>query len=101
VRPLVFINACHSLEINPTTLISYLQAFVGLAHAAGVIGTEVKVQQALAMEFALAFFQRFTQPGCSVDHALHEGRMDFLRDGNLFGLLYTPYCWADLTLRPA
>src|SRR5262249_11479326 len=37
VRPLVFINACHSLEINPDTLVSYLSAFVGTARAAGVI----------------------------------------------------------------
>ena len=100
VRPLIFINACHSLEITPTTLVSYLEAFVGTAHAAGVIGTEVKVHQVLAMDFALSFFRYFRQKDCSVDHALRQVRLDFLRDGNLLGLVYTPYCWADLTLRP-
>ncbi|HEX2091043.1 MAG TPA: CHAT domain-containing protein [Longimicrobiaceae bacterium] len=99
VRPLVFINACHSLEINPDTLVSYLDAFVGTARAAGVIGTEVKVSQNLAMEFAIAFFRYLTQDNWTVDRALRQVRLDFLRDGNLFGLLYTPYCWADLTLR--
>jgi hypothetical protein len=101
VRPLVFINACHSLEINPDTLVSYLDAFVGTGRAAGVIGTEVKVHQELAMEFAVSFFQHLVQDGWTVDRALRQVRLDFLRDGNLFGLLYTPYCWADLTLRPS
>jgi hypothetical protein len=99
VRPLVFINACHSVEINPATLVSYLQAFVGSARAAGVIGTEVKVAQGLAMEFATTFFTLLAQPGWTVDRALRQVRLDFLRDANLFGLLYTPYCWADLELR--
>jgi CHAT domain len=99
VRPLVFINACHSLEINPDTLVSYLSAFVGTARAAGVIGTEVKVHQGLAMEFAQAFFEHFVRDKWTVDRALRQVRLDFLRDGNLFGLLYTPYCWADLALR--
>jgi hypothetical protein len=45
VRPLVFINACHSLAVEPETLVSYLDAFVTWGHAAGVIGTEVKVAQ--------------------------------------------------------
>ncbi len=98
IRPLIFINACHSREINPDTLVSYLGAFVGTARAAGVIGTEVKVHQDLAMELATEFFGRFVRDGWSVERALREVRLDFLRDGNLFGLLYTPYCWADLTL---
>jgi caspase domain-containing protein/CHAT domain-containing protein len=102
VRPLIFINACHSVEINPDTLVSYLGAFVRTARAAGVIGTEVKVHQELAMQLAVEFFAHFVRDGWSVERALREVRLDFLRDGNLFGLLYTPYCWADLTLsRPS
>jgi hypothetical protein len=97
LRPLVFVNACHSVEIDPDTLVSYLDAFVGTAAAAGVIGTEVKVNQALGMEVALQFFRRFFQ-GVGVDQALHEIRLDFLAEGNLLGLVYTPYCWAHLRL---
>jgi len=97
VRPLVFINACHSAEINPDTLVSYLDAFVGTANAAGVIGTEVRVNQDLAMDVAVQFFRRFFK-GWTVDEALHAVRLDYLASGNLLGLVYTPYCMADLSL---
>lgn len=32
--------------------------------------------------------------------AIRGARMAFLARGNLFGLNYTPYCWADLSLTP-
>jgi hypothetical protein len=97
IRPLILINACHSVEISPDTLVSYLDAFVGAGHAAGVIGTEAKVQQGLAMQVATQFFERFFH-GETVEHALHAVRLDLLAHGNLFGLAYTPYCWTDLRL---
>ena len=100
VRPLIFINACHSAEINPDTLVSYLDAFVGAAHAAGVIGTEVRVDQQLAMDVAAEFLRRMFQ-GWTVDHALHAVRLDYLAAGNLLGLVYTPYCMADLSFSVA
>jgi hypothetical protein len=100
VRPLIFVNACHSLAIEPETLVSYLDAFVTWGHAAGVIGTEVKVAQPLAMELAEQFFRRLLARTHTVETALHEVRLDYLAHGNLFGLVYTPYCWADLRLVP-
>jgi hypothetical protein len=99
VRPLVFINACHSLEIHPDTLVSFLEAFVGAGHAAGVIGTEVTVSDMLAKDVAKQFFERFFKEQ-TVAQALHAIRLDYLATGNLFGLVYTPYCWADLKLVP-
>lgn len=96
IRPLVFINACHSLEIHPTTLVSFLDAFVGTAKAAGVIGTEVKVNQDLAMNVAERFFDLLLVQENTVDEALQRIRLDYLAEGNLLGLLYTPYCWAEL-----
>lgn len=98
VRPLVFINACHSLAIEPETLVSYLDAFVTWGHAAGVIGTEVKVAQTLAMDVAEQFFRRLLGKQHTVETALHEIRIDYLASGNLLGLIYTPYCWADLRM---
>jgi hypothetical protein len=100
IRPLVFVNACHSLEIHPETLVSYLGAFVGSANAAGVIGTEVRVDQVLAMKIAERFFDLLLgqpQP-VDVDQALRTVRLEYLADGNLVGLLYTSYCWAELTV---
>jgi CHAT domain len=63
-----------------------------------VIGTEVKVSADLAMEFAQRFFGELLAPGTNVATAMRRARMAFLARGNLFGLNYTPYCWADLTL---
>jgi hypothetical protein len=96
IRPLVFVNACHSLEIHPETLVSYLDAFVGTARAAGVIGTEVKVQQDLAMKVAERFFDLLLGQETNVDEALRTIRLEYLVDGNLLGLFYTSYCWAEL-----
>jgi hypothetical protein len=98
VRPLVFVNACHSLAIYPETLVSYLDAFVGTARAAGVIGTEVKVHQTLAMDIANQFFNYLLSKQHSVESALRTIRLDYLASGNLTGLIYTPYCWADLRI---
>jgi Protein kinase domain/CHAT domain len=97
IRPLIFINACHSAELDPAALFNYIDAFVGMGHAAGVIGTEVKVSQELAMEFARCFFDELLSPGITVGMAMRHARLAFLAKGNLFGLNYTPYCWADLT----
>lgn len=101
VRPLVFVNACHSLDIRPDTLLSYLDAFVGAAHAAGVIGTEVKVDQKLAADVAEQFFGHFLRERMSVEAALRAIRLDYLANGNILGLVYTSYCWADLRITPA
>jgi serine/threonine protein kinase len=98
IRPLIFINACHSAELDPAALFNYIDAFVGMGHAAGVIGTEVKVSQELAMEFARCFFDELLSPGITVGMAMRHARLAFLAKGNLFGLNYTPYCWADLTV---
>lgn len=100
IRPLVFINACHSAELDPKALFNYIDVFVGGGNAAGVIGTEVKVSQALAMEFAAMFFDQLLVPGATVATALRHTRLAFLANGNIFGLNYTPYCWADLTIAP-
>jgi len=97
-QPLVFINACESLAITPEDLVDYLGAFVGKGQAAGVIGTEIKVEQGQAMELAEMFFTKLLQPGATVEEALRHVRLSFLADGNLFGLVYTPYCFADLAI---
>ena len=98
VRPLVFINACHSAAVYPETLVSYLDAFIGTARAAGVVGTETKVNQTIAMDVAENFFDSFVVQKDSVDMALNKIRLSYLARGNLVGLIYTPYCFADLRM---
>ncbi|GAA3599241.1 hypothetical protein GCM10022295_93470 [Streptomyces osmaniensis] len=56
--------------------------FAGL-HAAGVVGTEIPVSQAVAAEVALSFYRRFAGPeNASVGEALRKTRIDLLRKGN-------------------
>ena len=100
VRPLVFINACHSLDILPDSLVSLLKAFMGHANAAGIIGTEVRVDQNLGYRIAEMFFDGFVNERKKVWEVLQAIRFHFLRQGNLFGLIYTPYCSAELQLQP-
>jgi hypothetical protein len=101
VRPLVFINACHSLDVLPETVLSYVDAFVGWARAPGVVGTEVKVPQSLAMRWAEAFFTALVEEGGRTDQAVRSANFDLLALGNLFGLVYTAHCWAHLAFLPA
>lgn len=97
VRPLILINACHSVEIETRTLVTYLDAFITTGHASGVIGTEVNVRPGIAMDFAQRFFELFLK-GETVGQALRQIRSEYLAHGNLYGLIYTPYCWSDLRL---
>jgi hypothetical protein len=101
VRPLIFVNACHSVAVYPTTLVSYVDAFIGSARAAGVIGTETRVQQDLAASVAERLFDLLLSGGQTVESALRKIRFEYLAGGNLLGLLYTPYCWADLRIVPS
>lgn len=71
-RPLVFVNACVSAQITPEDLVDYLGAFVGKGRAAGLIGTEVKVEQGQAMELAESFFSRLFEHGGSLEQALNH-----------------------------
>jgi hypothetical protein len=97
--PLVFINGCHTMDITPDDLVTFVDSLAG-ANAAGVIGTEITVAQSLASEVAEAFFGQLNQ-NRTVGEALRTMRLQLLAKGNLLGLAYTPYCCADLRiLRP-
>lgn len=95
--PLVFINGCHTAELTPDALVSFVDRFIE-ANAGGVIGTEVTVSQDLASETALLFFSYLLEKDGTVGQAIRRMRFDFLFRGNLMGLAYTPYCSANLHL---
>jgi hypothetical protein len=48
------------------------------------------------MSAAEEFFSALVTDGSSVDEALRRVKGSFLSSGNLFGLVYTPYCFADV-----
>ena len=97
--PLVFINGCHTTEITPGSLVTFVDAFAGV-NAGGVIGTEITLHQRVANEAAEVFFDNFTkeEEKVGVGEALRRMRLHLLRKGNLLGLVYTAYCSADLHL---
>jgi hypothetical protein len=98
VSPLVFINGCHTVELTPEGIVNFVEAFAGL-DAAGVIGTEIAVSQAVASEVAERFYEHFLgTTNQTVGMALYRVRVDLLRKGNVTGLVYTPFCSMDLAL---
>jgi hypothetical protein len=97
--PLVFINGCHTTDLTPESLVSFVKAFAG-AHAAGIIGTETAVHETVATEVAERFLS-YVRPDVSSDarsvgESLRRVRLDLLRKGNVMGLTYTAYCSASL-----
>lgn len=99
IPPLVFINGCHTAEITPRTMLQFVDAFAGV-YAAGVVGTEITIHQAVAAEAAEAFWSAL-RAGRTVGEALREVRLRLLRKANLMGLAYTAYCSASLQVRLA
>ena len=96
VRPLVLINACHSIEFTPEALSAFLPEFA-TAGASGIIGTEVSVFEPLAVEFGQGLIQAFLD-GEPIGPAVQGLRWQLLLKYNVLGLVYTPYCYADLCL---
>ena len=74
-----------------------MQPFVE-AEVSGVIGTEIGVTTTLAGEFAQQFFDHLINKGEPVGQIIKDLRLDLLMKYNPLGLVYTPYCSADLQL---
>ncbi|MBV9407253.1 MAG: CHAT domain-containing protein [Candidatus Eremiobacteraeota bacterium] len=95
--PFVMINGCHTAALTADDLVNFVQNLAGIG-ASAVIGTEVSVPVDFATAFALGFLQKVTQAKLPVGQAMYETRWDFARRGNLLGLIYTPYCFADVAI---
>jgi hypothetical protein len=93
-RPLVFLNGCHTADLQPGDVLNFVSAF-GLARASGVIGTEVSVRLGLATEIAEDLLERLAR-GERAGRALYDMRWKLVNKGNLLGLVYTLYAMADL-----
>jgi len=96
-RPLVFINGCHTVNLEPEAMLDFVRAFAG-AHAAGVVGTEITLVEPFATWFAERFFSLFLA-GQSIGEAMRRVRLDLLARYNPLGLVYTPYAYATLHLK--
>ncbi len=85
--------------MTTATLANFVDAFGNRAGAAGVIGTEVTIEQGMAGWATGLLLQRLTN-GASAGQALRDMRWTMLARGNVMGLAYTLYAVADLRLRP-
>lgn len=98
VRPLVFINGCHTAAVEPEQAISLVTGFVDTAWAAGVIGTEISVFEPLATEFAEHFLRAFASERHSLGEAVRRARLALLARSNPLGLVYLPFALSTLRL---
>lgn len=96
-QPLVFLNGCHTTALEPEVALDLVSGFVENAHAAGVIGTEITINEALACIFAEECLRHFLD-GVAIGEAVRRGRLKLLQQGNPLGLVYIPYVVASLTL---
>ncbi|MDZ7269419.1 MAG: CHAT domain-containing protein [candidate division KSB1 bacterium] len=96
-QPLVFLNGCHTTALEPEIALDLVSGFVENARAAGVIGTEITIYEALACSFAEECLRHFLD-GVAIGEAVRRGRLKLLQQGNPLGLVYVPYVVASLKL---
>jgi hypothetical protein len=96
-RPLVFINGCHTTDVEPEKAHELVSAFVAMSRASGVIGTDITIFEPLAREFAETFFAAFFA-GQPVGEAVRTARLAMLARSNPLGLVYNAYALAGLRL---
>src|SRR4029077_8613714 len=94
--PMVVVNGCHTVDLNPDDLLDFVKVFAW-CRAAGVIGTEIAIPESLGREFGIFFIGRFAN-GEKVAAIFREFRLTLLIKRNVLGLSYTPYCHGDLHL---
>jgi hypothetical protein len=96
-EPLVFINACESMVMDPLFYDGFVTYFIN-KKARGIVGTISKVPAIFGSRFGLQFFSRFFA-GSPVGSILSELRKEFLlKNNNLLGLFYMAYCYAQVQL---
>ncbi len=96
-RPLVFVNGCHTVAVEPENAFELVSGMVENARAAGVMGTEITVFEPLACAFGEAFLARFLA-GDPLGEATRAARLSLLAQGNPLGLVYVPFGLAALRL---
>jgi hypothetical protein len=94
--PLVFLNACHSGEIESSFYRSFVGFFMHDKQAGALIGTEAEMPAYFATHFANRFWQELPNTSKSLGKLLLELRQEYLlKLGNPLGLLYTLYANGD------
>jgi hypothetical protein len=100
-RPIFFLNACGSGQLNSIFYPSFGERFLELG-ASSVVGAQVELPAFFAGEFARRFFERFFTGGTEnqIGKILFDLRRAFFNDHkNPLGLIYSLYRGADIYLR--
>ncbi len=96
LHPIVFINGCHTVDVTPDDLLSFNDMLADCS-AAGVIGTEIIIPETLARHFGKEFFTALLAgKKNSIGDVIKRQRLRLLEQYNPLGLVYTPYCSAEL-----
>ena len=98
LRPLVFVNGCHTTALDPAQVMNLVNGFVQEANAVGVVGTELTVFEPLAVTFAEALFESFLVQESTIGTAVRRARIALLRQRNPLGLVYVPFVAAPTRL---
>lgn len=98
IRPLVFINGCHTTQLTPERALDFVTAFITTSRAAGVIGTEITIFESIATQFAEECLRRFLFAGEELGKAVRGARLHMLKNGNPLGLVYILYALPALKL---
>jgi len=97
-QPIVFINGCHTVGMDPKLLLDFASTFVTTLNASGVMGTEISIFEFLACAFAEEWLTRFLVEGETAGQATLKTRLKLLSKGNPLGLIYSLYANPDLML---
>ena len=98
VRPLVFLNACASADVDPSAVSSFSSDF-GRGHFMGFIGTEAVIPEAFGFQFSRAFYEALLD-GEGVGSALLSARWALLRQfKNPLGIVYCLRADPDIHVR--
>lgn len=98
--PVVFLNACETMLVDPLYDNPFIKAFYKYGHARGVIGAVAEVPVQFAVGFAHQVLERFFA-GVPIGTALHSVKRELLEAGNPYGLLYTLYGSSATTVMEA
>jgi hypothetical protein len=100
-RPIVFMNGCHTVGMDPKLILDFPSTFVVSLNAIGVMGTEISIFESLACAFAEEWLTHFLVKGESAGEATLKTRLNLLQKGNPLGLIYSLYADAHLRLEKA
>jgi hypothetical protein len=97
--PVIFLNACHSNQLQMGDPTSFMTYFITGLHSWNFIGTEADIPAPFADAFGKCFVEEFLN-GKSVGQVLFELRNSYARDHrNPFGLYYTLFGRSEIHLQ--